>query len=112
MRKWVASTCRKKICDRFGITEEAMLGVQPGAGVGRARRIRIAARATNFSRAGYEVLRYIPRRPAACVQTMAGIYERILRKIERDPQLPLRERAALSKGEKLRVVLGSWLFPV
>jgi phytoene/squalene synthetase len=43
---------------------------------------------------------------------MAGIYERLLRKIERDPQLPLRERAALSRGEKLQVVLKSWLRPV
>lgn len=71
--------------------------------------------ATNVSRAreyfasGYEVLRYIPRRPAACVQTMAGIYEELLKKIEREPALPLRERAALSKSEKLLVVVRSWL---
>ncbi len=47
--------------------------------------------------------------PAACVHTMAGIYEELLKKIERDPGLPLRERAALSKTEKLRVVVRSWL---
>jgi 15-cis-phytoene synthase len=58
---------------------------------------------------GYQVLDYIPRRPAACVQTMAGIYQELLKKIERDPALPLRARAALSKTEKLRVVVRSWL---
>lgn len=70
-----------------------------------------AARARALFEDGYEVLRYIPRRAGACVQTMAGIYEGILRKIERDPRLPLRGRAALSRSEKLRVVLGSWLRP-
>lgn len=67
------------------------------------------ARARSFFESGYEVLRYIPRRPAACVGTMAGIYGELLKKIERDPALPLRKRAALSKTEKLRVVVRSWL---
>ncbi len=93
---------------RFGITREAILANEPGE-----RWTELVEYETQRARAlferGYEVLDYIPRRAAACVQTMAGIYERILRKIEDDPQLPLRERAALSKGEKLRVVLGSWL---
>jgi phytoene/squalene synthetase len=40
---------------------------------------------------------------------MAGIYERILEKIERDPELPLRERARLTRTEKLKVMIGSWL---
>ncbi|HKU81842.1 MAG TPA: squalene/phytoene synthase family protein [Candidatus Tumulicola sp.] len=66
-------------------------------------------RARRYFESGYEVLQYIPRRPAACVHTMAGIYEELLKKIERDPALPLRERAALSKTEKLRVVVRSWL---
>ena len=66
-------------------------------------------RARGYFASGYEVLRYIPRRPAACVHTMAGIYEELLKKIERDPALPLRARAALSKTEKLRVVVRSWL---
>ena len=95
---------------RFGIGEEAMLGVQPGEGWNALVEFE-TQRARELFKAGYEVLGYIPRRPAACVQTMAGIYERLLRKIESDPQLPLRERAALSKGEKLQVVLESWLRP-
>jgi phytoene synthase len=68
-----------------------------------------AHRAHEYFVTGYQVLDYIPRRPAACVQTMAGIYEELLKKIERDPALPLRARAALSKTEKLRVVVRSWL---
>lgn len=96
---------------RFGITEDAMLRVEPGSGWDALIAFEVR-RARELFKRGYEVLRYIPRRPAACVQTMAGIYERLLGKIEKDPQLPLRERAALSKGEKLQVVLGSWLHPV
>jgi phytoene synthase len=97
--------------ERFGITEETMLNVRPGEGWNALIKFE-SQRARQLFKTGYEVLRYIPRRPAACVQTMAGIYERLLRKIERDPQLPLRERAALSRGEKLQVVLKSWLRPV
>jgi phytoene synthase len=95
----------------FGISEDALLRGEPGDAWNDFVDFE-TRRARELFERGYEVLRYIPRRPAACVQTMAGIYEGILQKIERDPQLPLRERAALSKGEKLRVVLGSWLRPV
>jgi len=66
-------------------------------------------RARKYYETGLQVLKYIPRRPSACVGTMAGIYEELLKKIEREPALPLRERAALSKTEKLRVVVKSWL---
>lgn len=93
---------------RYGIPEEALARgeIHPGWSdfVGQS-----VARAREYFTTGYEVLRYIPRRPAACVQTMAGIYEELLKKIERDPGLPLRARAALSKTEKLRVVVRSWL---
>lgn len=95
---------------RFGITDEAMLNVRPGEGWEELVAFEVQ-RARELFKTGYEVLRYIPRRAAACVQTMAGIYERLLSKIEKDPHLPLRERAALSKGEKLQVVLESWLRP-
>ncbi len=95
---------------RFGIDETALLRAIPCAGWNHLVAFETRRARSLFAR-GYEVLRYIPRRPAACVQTMAGIYERILEKIEADPQLPLHRRAALSKREKLRVVLGSWLRP-
>lgn len=95
---------------RFGISDEALFRGEPGDGWNALIAFE-TQRARKLFKSGYQVLRYIPRRAGACVQTMAGIYEGILRKIERDPQLPLRERAALSRSEKLRVVLGSWLRP-
>lgn len=93
---------------RFGIPESALASgeIYPGWEELIAESV---SRARTYFASGYEVLRYIPRRPAACVQTMAGIYEELLKKIERDPGLPLRARAALSKTEKLRVVVRSWL---
>lgn len=93
---------------RYGIPERALFNgeIYPGWEELIAQSV---ARAKAYFATGYEVLRYIPRRPAACVQTMAGIYEELLKKIERDPALPLRERAALSKTEKLYVVVRSWL---
>ncbi|HVR46004.1 MAG TPA: squalene/phytoene synthase family protein [Candidatus Binatia bacterium] len=93
---------------RFGIPEAALAEdeILPGWPDLVAHHV---ARARRYFATGYEVLRHIPRRPSACVATMAGIYEELLKKIERDPGLPLRARAALSKTEKLRVVVRSWL---
>jgi 15-cis-phytoene synthase len=93
---------------RFGIPEAALTDgeIPPGWEALIAHNVE---RARGYFATGYEVLRYIPRRPAACVHTMAGIYEELLKKIERDPGLPLRARAALSRSEKLRVVVRSWL---
>jgi phytoene synthase len=93
---------------RHGIPESALRDgtVVPGW---REFVADYARRAHEYYVSGYQVLNYIPRRPAACVQTMAGIYEELLKKIEREPALPLRARAALSKTEKLRVVVRSWL---
>jgi phytoene synthase len=93
---------------RFGIPEGALSSGEIHSGWSDLVAYSVA-RARSYFATGYEVLRYIPRRPAACVQTMAGIYEELLKKIERDPGLPLRSRAALSKTEKLRVVVRSWL---
>jgi phytoene synthase len=58
---------------------------------------------------GLRVTTLIPRRAAACVLTMAGIYQGILAEIDRDPYLPLRRRASLSGTGKLAVMLRSWL---
>jgi phytoene synthase len=93
---------------RFGVPESSLFtgAIAPGWNALVAHQVE---RARGYFATGYEVLRYIPRRPAACVQTMAGIYEELLKKIDREPALPLRERAALSKTEKLRVVVRSWL---
>jgi len=58
---------------------------------------------------GLRVLELIPRRPAVCVRTMAGIYERILAMVEREPRLPLRRRASLTAAQKVRVMVRAWL---
>lgn len=93
---------------QYGIPERALFNGQIYPGW-RDLIAHNVARARLYFSTGYEVLGFIPRRPAACVQTMAGIYEELLKKIEREPALPLRARAALSKTEKLRVVVRSWL---
>jgi phytoene synthase len=93
---------------RYGVAESALAGGRMEAGWAEFVGAQVE-RARSYFASGYEVLQYIPRRPGACVHTMAGIYEELLKKIERDPALPLRERAALSKTEKLRVVVRSWL---
>ena len=92
---------------RFGIVEGGLLAGQPGPGWEALVDFE-ARRARNYFAAGLQVLDLIPRRPAACVQTMAGIYQRILGMIEREPRLPLRRRASLSAGVKLALVLRSW----
>ncbi|MBV8724932.1 MAG: squalene/phytoene synthase family protein [Candidatus Eremiobacteraeota bacterium] len=94
--------------ERFGVPESALSAGEIYEGWNDLVAYQVA-RAREFFASGYEVLRHIPRRPSACVATMAGIYMELLKKIERDPALPLRARAALSKSEKLRVVVRSWL---
>ena len=58
---------------------------------------------------GLRVTHFIPRRAAACVLTMAGIYQAILEEIESDPYLPLCRRVSLSGKEKLAVATRSWM---
>lgn len=93
---------------RFGVTEADLLQGRRPAGWGALVAFEIGRAQELFVR-GSKVLDYIPWRAGVCVQTMAGIYHRILEKIGADPELPLRARASLSRIEKLRVVLESWL---
>lgn len=93
---------------RFGVTEQEVLDGCPGPGWRRLVAFE-AQRARALFASGLDVVSLIPRRPAVCVRTMAGIYQRILERIDRYPDLPFRERASLSPAEKLQVVLESWL---
>ena len=93
---------------RFGVTEHDVLNGHPGTGWKPLVAFE-AQRARGLFASGLRVVTFIPRRPAVCVRTMAGIYRRILDRISRDPELPLRQRASLSKAEKLYVALESWL---
>jgi phytoene synthase len=93
--------------ERFGVAEADLLAGEPGPGWEALVDFE-AARAHRWFATGLDVLRLIPRRPAVCVGTMAGIYRRILGMVERDPRLPLRRRASLSPPAKAAVVVRSW----
>ncbi|MFJ6726450.1 presqualene diphosphate synthase HpnD [Streptomyces sp. NPDC091281] len=54
---------------------------------------------------GYRLLPLLDRRSGACVAAMAGIYRRLLDRIERDPEAVLRGRVSLSGHEKAYVAV-------
>jgi 15-cis-phytoene synthase len=93
---------------QFGASEQALMAGEPVAGWEPLMRYELD-RAHQLFKSGLRVTAVIPRRAAACVLTMAGIYQAIVADIERDPYLPLRQRASLSSREKLSVMLRSWL---
>ncbi|MDE2572197.1 MAG: presqualene diphosphate synthase HpnD [bacterium] len=94
---------------RFGVGEEGLLSGSASEGWRELVAFE-ARRARELYAKGIRVTADIPHRPAICVQTMAGIYQRILDRIERDPDLPLSGRASLSRLEKLGVVVASWIW--
>jgi phytoene synthase len=59
-----------------------------------------AARAEEWYDRGLGLLPLLDRPSAACVATMAGIYRRLLRRIERDPDVVLARRLSLPGWEK------------
>ena len=66
-----------------------------------------AERAEHWFDRGLPLLPLLDRRSAACVAAMAGIYHRLLRRIEQDPAHALRTRTSLPGPEKLIVALRS-----
>lgn len=54
---------------------------------------------------GYRLLPMLDRRSGACVAAMAGIYRRLLDRIERDPEAVLRGRVSLPGHEKAYVAV-------
>jgi 15-cis-phytoene synthase len=93
---------------RFGLKDEDLSKRIPGPEWDSLIRFEVA-RGENYFESGLKVTRYIPRRAAVCVMTMAGIYRSILKQIEADPYMPLRERLSLRKRTKIKVMLSSWL---
>lgn len=93
---------------RFGVGEQIPLSGDPAPGWDNLMRYEIE-RARRLFASGLRVTREIPLRPAACVFTMAGIYEAIMDQIAADPSLPLTRRASLSGRGKLAVMARSWL---
>jgi phytoene synthase len=70
-----------------------------------------AARARQWFERGIALAPLLDRRSAACVLAMAGIYERVLDRIERDPERAIARRVALAAWEKAWVAAGSVLAP-
>lgn len=64
-----------------------------------------ARRARALFAEGYRLLPMLDRRSGACVAAMAGIYRRLLDRIERDPQAVLRGRVSLPGREKAYVAV-------
>jgi phytoene synthase len=68
-----------------------------------------ADRARALYRSGLRVIKTIPSSSAACVLTMAGIYQRLLARIVADPSLVFTQRISLSTRTKTQIALRAWL---
>lgn len=66
-------------------------------------------RARNWFHRGLLLLEYLDRRSAACVLAMAGIYLRVLRRVEDRPDRALAQRASLRSREKAWVAVRALL---
>jgi phytoene synthase len=88
---------------RFGCRDDA---TGPDGAVVALVRFE-ADRAHRFYEDGLTLLELLDRRSRACVAAMAGIYRRVLDRIERDPLGALDHRVSLSRWEKARVAARS-----
>ncbi|MGH9230022.1 MAG: squalene synthase HpnC [Acidimicrobiales bacterium] len=68
-----------------------------------------AERARGWYERGLGLLPHLDHRSRACVAAMAGIYHRLLDRIERDPAAVLRGRVSLTTGQKATVAARSLL---
>jgi len=66
-----------------------------------------AARAQRSFSEGLGLVPMLDRRSAACVMAMAGIYQRLLDRITRRPELVLRQRVSLHAWEKAEIAVRS-----
>jgi len=94
--------------DAFDISEDDVLRGRAAPSWPRFVAFQ-SARARKHYASGLRVTTHIPTSSAVCVRTMAGIYLRILERIEAEPVLPLRHRASLSPAVKLGVMARSWI---
>jgi phytoene synthase len=80
------------------------VGVEPDGADWLHALVRFEAdRARQWFQHGMTLTPLIDRRSAACVRAMAGIYRRLLDRIEADPEQALRERISLPAREKVWV---------
>jgi phytoene synthase len=66
-------------------------------------------RAQLWFQRGMELAPLLDRRSAACLQAMAGIYRRLLNRIQAQPERALTERISLPAAEKMWVAASSML---
>jgi phytoene synthase len=85
--------------DRFGVVREDL---RPGGGsAGAAELVRFeASRARHWFARGLPLLHHLDRRSAACAAAMAGIYRRLLVRIDASPEAVLERRLSLPGWEK------------
>ncbi len=95
---------------RFGLPTapaELLAALPPAAGADPAAFEGLvafeAARARDWFDRGLQLTALLDRRSAACVLAMAGIYRRLLEKIDAEPRRALEGRMSLSSAEKARV---------
>ncbi|MGH4028544.1 presqualene diphosphate synthase HpnD [Actinomycetota bacterium Odt1-20B] len=81
-------------------------GSEPPAGSDFAGLVHFEVRrARALFAEGYRLLPLLDRRSGACVAAMAGIYRRLLDRIEREPEAVLRGRVSLPGREKAYVAV-------
>lgn len=82
-------------------------GIGPGLEGPRDRLLALilfeAARAEQWYEEGLQLLPLLDRRSRACTAAMAGIYHRLLTRIQRDPDAVLRGRISLGGGQKAAI---------
>ncbi|NBE52655.1 presqualene diphosphate synthase HpnD [Streptomyces sp. YC537] len=90
---------------KFGCSD-GFLGTRPADGADFAGLVHFEVRrARALFAEGYRLLPMLDRRSGACVAAMAGIYRRLLDRIERDPEAVLRGRVSLPGREKAYVAV-------
>ncbi len=90
---------------KFGCSEDFARGRLPdGADFAGLVRHEVRRARALFAE-GYRLLPMLDRRSGACVAAMAGIYRRLLDRIEREPEAVLRGRVSLPTHEKAYVAV-------
>ncbi|MEV0122712.1 presqualene diphosphate synthase HpnD [Streptomyces sp. NPDC050703] len=90
---------------KFGCSA-GFTGSEPPAGSDFAGLVHFEVRrARALFAEGYRLLPLLDRRSGACVAAMAGIYRRLLDRIEREPEAVLRGRVSLPGREKAYVAV-------
>ncbi|QQC92503.1 presqualene diphosphate synthase HpnD [Streptomyces alfalfae] len=90
---------------KFGCSA-GFTGSEPPAGSDFAGLVHFEVRrARALFDEGYRLLPMLDRRSGACVAAMAGIYRRLLDRIEREPEAVLRGRVSLPGREKAYVAV-------